>query len=312
MANTFIKAGQVVQAANLLLQREIVLPTTVWTDLNKQTFSYTLNDTVSMVVPAKRTASSRTLRSTTGLTATDLTETKIDVSLTHHIYDLLNVTDEQLTLDIRDFTGQVLQPQMRGVAEGLEDIIAATLASATPVSTVSFTEGTADAAGDPFRVVLACRKALNDANVPMNNRTLLVGSAVEVALLSSDRISKAQNSGDAIASTALTDATVARVAGFNIVTSNAIDENAAYAYHQTAVAFGAFAPALPAGATMAANVSSNGFGMRYLRDYDPTNSTGPTDRSLVDAFAGAASVETGTTPVNERLVKVNFTPAATV
>jgi hypothetical protein len=63
---------------------------------------------------------------------------------------------------------------------------------------------------------------------------------------------------------------------------------------------------------MKARVSEAGIGMRFLRDYNPTNSTGPVDRSLVDIFAGAASVDQAPpdnpsgTKQNRRLVKVDF------
>lgn len=313
MANSFVKAQKVVDAANLLLQREIVLPRLVTTDLSKQDFQYSLNDTVTMRIPTTRTAKSRTLRSSTGLTATDLTETKVDVKLTDHVYDLLNITDEQLTLDIRDFARQVLNPQMRGVAEGLEDVIADALSAATVDSANSITYSGPDATtpSDPFTdVVLAARKLLNDSNVPFGNRTLLVGSEVEVALLGNDRISKAQNSGDGLASSALTEATIARVGGFNVVTSNAIDSAKAYAFHKSAITFAAFAPALPDGAPYKASTSADGFGMRFIRDYDPTNSTGPVDRSLVDSFVGAKSVEQkigdDSSAVNHRLVQISY------
>ena len=309
MANTFIKATQVVQMARLLLQREIVLPRLVWSDLTKANFQYAYNDTVTMAVPAVMDARTRTLRSSSALQADELTETSVDVKLDTHVYKLLNITDEQLTLDIRDFGVQVLQPQIRAVAEGLEDVIATELAAADPYAAdVTFVEGV----DDPYRVILEARKALNDANVPQNDRVLVVGSAVELALLESDRISKASNSGDAIAADALRDATIGRIAGFQIVQSNALAEDEAYAFHRTAIAFGAFAPAIPAGAADGSQVSSEGIGMRYLRDYNPTNSTGPVDRSLVDVFAGAASVEedspeSGEDFVNKRLVKIDFT-----
>ena len=316
MANTFIKATQVVQMARLLLQREIVLPRLVWSDFTKQQFQYAYNDTVTMAVPAVMDARTRTLRSETGLTADDLTETSVDVKLDTHVYKLLNITDEQLTLDIRDFGSQVLQPQIRAVAEGLEDVIAAELAAApvTAAQTINFAEAT----DDPYRVLLQARKILNDFNVPMNNRVLVVGSSVELAMLDNDRISK--STIDAIQRDALVDATLSRVAGFTIVQSNALGENEAYAFHQTAIAFGAFAPAIPAGAADGSQTNSDGIGMRYLRDYNPTNATGPVDRSLVDAFAGAASVNDALAdldadtqvddPYNRRLVKINFTPSA--
>lgn len=315
MANTIIKATQVVQMARLLLQREIVLPRLVWSDFRKQDFQYAFNDTVTMAVPAVMEARTRVLRSSTGLTADEFAETSVDVKLDTHVYKLLNLTDENLTLDIRDFGAQVLQPQIRSVAEGLEGVIADELAAApvTAAQTIPFAEAT----DDPYRVLLAARKVLNDFNVPKDGRVLVVGSSVELALLADDRIAK--STVDSIQTDALVDATISRVAGFTIVQSNALDEDEAYAFHRTAVAFGAFAPEIPAGAADGSQTSSEGIGMRYLRDYNPTNSTGPVDRSLVDAFAGAASVNDALAdldsdtqvddPYNRRLVKIAFTPA---
>lgn len=303
MANTFIKATQVVQMARLLLNREIVLPRLVWTDLTKQNFQYAFNDTVTMAVPGKFDARTRTMRSTTALVADELNETSVDVKLDTHVYKLLNITDEQLTLDIRDFSAQVLAPQMTAVAEGLEDVIATELAAANAAQTIPYAEAT----DDPYEVALRARKALNDLNVPRNDRVLVVGSAVETAMLSNDRISRADTSGAQVAVDALSDAMLPRIAGFTVVGSNALGENEAYAFHRWAIAFAAFAPDVPAGAADGATSSADGLGMRFLRDYNPTNSTGPVDRSLVDSFTGATSIEFGGT--NPRLVEIAFTPA---
>jgi hypothetical protein len=51
VANTYIKAAQIVQAAALLLQREIVLPRLVWTQPDAG-FVGALNDTITLKVPA--------------------------------------------------------------------------------------------------------------------------------------------------------------------------------------------------------------------------------------------------------------------
>lgn len=280
MANEFLKAAQIVDAANLLLQREVVLPRLV-TRYGLADFQYALDDTVTLRVPAVRTAKTRTMRSGTPLSAEDLAETSVPIKLDTHVYDLINITDEQLTLDIRDFARQVLAPQIRGVVEGLENVLATTIEGATfeadPVS------GT-----DPYDVAVDASIALNKQNVPRNGRVLLLGANVEAAFLKSDKLSKVNESGD---SSALRDATITRVAGFRVVGSNAIDPDFAAAFHATAFGLGVVAPAVPSGATMGERREMDGLALRYLRDYNPTNSTGPVDRSLVDAFAGAASVD---------------------
>ena len=300
MANTFIKAGQIVEAAALLLQREIVLPRLVWTQPSAD-FVGALNDTITLRVPGVLDASTRTMRSSTALTPDDLTETSVPVQLDTHVYNLLNVTDEQLTLDIRDFASQVLAPQMRAVAEGMEDVIAAELAAANVTADQVIDDidtSTAPTEGEAYGVLVEARKALNKLKVSRSERVVVLGADLEAWFLKDPMIAN-HNSGNR---DALEDAMLGRIAGFTVVGSNAVDPEAGFAFHRTAIAFGNVAPALPDGATMKARVVAEGLALRYLRDYNPTNSTGPVDRSLVDAFVGAASVEQGGN--NNRLVKL--------
>lgn len=283
MANTFIKASQVVQAALLLLQREIVLPRLVWTQPDDE-FIGALNDTVNLRVPAVIDARTRTLRSTTGLTADDLTETSVPVVLDTHVYSLLNITDEQLTLDIRDFAVQVLAPQMRAIAEGMEDTIADALAGAT-VAAAQQVDWDPDA---PRAALIAARSELSKLNVARGDRVAVLGANLEADLLSDDVVVQANTSGS---TDALREGMVTRLFGMPVVGSNAIDEDTGYVFHRTAIAFADVAPQVPAGAADGARTTEENLAMRYVRDYNPTNSTGPVDRSLVDAFVGAASVE---------------------
>ena len=120
-----------------------------------------------------------------------------------------------------------------------------------------------------------------------------------------DRIVKANEAGT---DSALREATIARLAGFTIVGSNSLDEDEAYACHMTAIAFGNVAPVIPEGATMGSRIASEGLALRYLRDYNPTATNAPVDRSLVDAFVGAASVDDEDTSTNKRGVEITFTP----
>lgn len=302
MANETIKAAQIVEAAVLLLQREIVLPRLVWRQADAN-FVGALDDTITLRVPAVLDARTRTMRSNTALTFDEFAETAVPVKLDTHVYNGLKIRDEELTLDIRDFASQVLAPQIRAVAEGMEDVIATALAAAdAEASSIDFVEGT----DEPFDVLVDARRKLNLLNVPMEGRVFLMGANVEAAVLKDDKINQVNTSGT---DDALREATINRLSGFTLVTSNAIDPDAAYAFHRTAIALGMVAPSLPDGAASKARVSLEGLAMRYLRDYAPENSTGPVDRSLVDAFVGAASVEDGEegSETNKRIVHINFT-----
>lgn len=302
MANTFIREDQIAEAAVLLLEREIVLPRTVWAQ-STAAGDYGEDDTITLRIPAVLTASNRTMRAEAGLTAGTLTETKVPVKLTNHVHSLLNITDEQLTLDIRNFSAQVLSRQMRAVAEGVEDRVAAALGAATwHADPIPFVEGS----DKPFDVLRKASRELNKLNVPRSGRYFVCGANVESALLNDDRF---YNSRNELTDTAFAEATIARLAGFTIVGSNALGADDAYAYHMSAVALGVVAPALPDGAAMKARVATETMALRYLRDYNPAGTTGPADRSLVDAFVGAVSIEQGEVSLetNRRGLEIQFT-----
>lgn len=306
MANSFLKSTQIARMALALLQREIVLPRLVWS-FGQADFAGAQNDTITLRLPAVLTARDYEWRTRTNpIIIDDITETGVDVKLHTHVAHVGVLTDEQLTLDIVSFGEQVLMPQVRAVAERLENAIATEMAAAPYATTVTGT--------DAWRVALEARKALNDRNVPLAGRVLLLGSAVEIEFLDHDKFVKANESGS---TEALRDATIGRIAGFEVVTSNAIPATAAYAFHRTAFAFGNVAPVVPDGATFGRSESNQGLAMRWLRDYDPNYLR---DRSVVSSFVGVSSVNDGPLidadadtqvddPSNIRAVEIDYTIA---
>jgi len=298
MANAFLKPEKIVNTALGILARELVLGN-LFTKATIEDFRGAKDDTVSFRVPAVLTAREYGWRNdrSSPIVIDDLTETKVDVELNHDFYSAVKVTDEQLTLDIVDFGSQVLQPQLTAVAEKAESLIGTTLAAATYATEIDFDEDV----DDPRHVVIDARKALNLANVPQSNRFLLVGADVEAAILKADGLLDVDKSGS---DSALRDALIGRLAGFTIVTSNSIEPDEAYACHKTALVLGTVVPANPAGATKSAGASYQGWGMRWLQDYDASILS---DRSIVSTFAGATAVADGVGDEVIRAVKINFT-----
>lgn len=317
MANTLIKADKIVRMGLLLLQREIVLPATVWRPADKSDYKYAKNDTVTLSVPAVMQARRRTLRSQTALVFDEFAETSVDVKVDQHLYKGIRVTDENLTLDIRDFSEQVLQPQVRAVAEEYENLVAEGIEAAADDSAFDPLEMTGGV-DDPYDTLVDARAVLNGKNVPMSDRFFVMGANVETAFLKSDHFKRADYIGDAQAVSALREASFgSRVAGFTCLVSNALDPNQAFAYHRTAVATVGFAPDVPMGATAGSMVQGGGLAFRYIRDYNPTDEDGPADRSLIDLFAGVSSVNdydddasSATEKVNQRIVEIDFTPGS--
>lgn len=307
MANTFIKANRIVGAALGLLEREIVLPALVWRDAGGD-FAGAGGDTISIRVPARTTARTRTLRGARPtasegegiITMDNLTETKVDVTLDTDVYNAIPVTDEELTLDITDFGTQILAPQVRAVAEGIENAVAAEMTGATYATTLTLDTT------DPYKTLVDARVALNKQNVPMAERVVVVGADMEGLFLKSDRLARVDQSGT---DSALRNATIGRLAGFgDVVVSNGIPPNVGFVFHRTAFVLSMRAPAVPAGVNFGQTQTFQNLAMRWIRDYDARNLQ---DRSILNVYIGTNIVadgpdgaDVGTDPDFVRAVKL--------
>lgn len=291
MANDFLKAEKIAAAALGLLQREIVLPALVWRDAGGS-FQGAAGDTISIRVPARTTARTRPLRGARPtasegegiITMDTLAETKVDVTLDEALYSAIPVTDEELTLDIADFGRQILAPQVRAVAEAMENKLAAEMLDASYATTL-----TLDTA-DPYNTLVDARVQLNKDDVPMSERRCVVGADLEGYFLKSEHLAQADKAGD---NNALRDAAIGRVAGFGpVYVSNALPPDVGFVFHRTAYVLSLQAPVIPTGVSFGTSQAYQGLACRWLRDYDFRNVQ---DRSLVDVYCGTNTVVDGDT-----------------
>ena len=304
MAHTFLKPTVINRSALKLLEREIVLPRLVWNYASAE-FRGAYNDVVNLRLPAVLSSREYAWRNNRAseIVVDDLTETLVPVTLNHDIYSAVGITDEELTLDIVDFNEQVMMPQVKAVARGLEDLIADTMEGATYAS--GHTLAIADSSNALWTTLIEARRLHNVANVPRDSRVLLVGSDVEAEMLTDDKFNRVDSAGDGAVS-ALREATITRLAGFTIVGSNAIDPETAIAFHPTAFAFANVAPAVPDGVVKGSRDTYAGLALRWIRDYEAMKLR---DRSVISSFAGCTSVEDDGTN-NVRAVKILFNGAS--
>lgn len=285
MAHSFLKPTAVVDTAIKLLQREIVLPQLVWLN-GLGDFAGKYQDTITIRVPARTVAHRRSFRgvgAARNLVTEDLTENAIPVTLDHDVYHAVVLTDEELSLDITDFAGQVLNRQVRAVAEDLENGLATTIAGADYTTNNMLVHASAATMWDS---IVDARRKLNDNYVDRSGRVLVVGSAVEAAFLKDDTFHRYDSTGDS-PNSALRDATIGQVAGLNVVVSDALLPGDAYLFHPTAFIMATRPPAAPKGASFTSSASAAGLAIRWLMDYDYASTS---DRSLVDTFVGYQSV----------------------
>ena len=273
MANNFIKAERVVRTALGLLERQVTLPRLVWRDAAGD-FRGAKNDTITIRLPAYSEANSRALRSGANRSKTTLTEVPVNVSLDTNLYNVVDILDEELTLDIENFDRQITLPVISGIARGIENQLVTEMSGATYQHTQTIDP---DA---PHVAIAAARRDLNDSNVPMDGRALAVGSAVEETLLTNDQFVRADASGS---DEAFRNAMIGRVYGFPVFTVPGLDPDEAYAFHRTAYVLNGPAPIVPRGAPWGATMSWEGFAIRVLQ---VLHTDDPVDQFHADVFTG--------------------------
>lgn len=275
--SNFLKATAVRDSVLTALARMLTMSPTVWRDAGGS-FRGAFGDTITIRVPAYTSADSRTLRSGTSRTRRGLFETAVPVTLDHNLYRDVPLTDEHQTLDILNFSRQVINPMLGGIARGVEDAL---LEDA--VTTADY-EHTVTVGADPYDSVVDARKHLNDSRVPFADRFLAVGSSVEAAIIKSDQFARVDASGT---SQTLREGVIGRIAGFTVLAVPGIAPDEAYAYHRTAYALSLQAPVVPAGAPSGFTVNQDGFAMRLVQVLDSA-----TIENIVaaDVFVGASPV----------------------
>ncbi|GAA4527469.1 hypothetical protein [Amycolatopsis samaneae] len=279
MANHFLTPKQISAASIAALTQQTVLAGTTWRDAEAD-FTGKQGDTVTVrtetvVGPA------RTFNRAEGkpIVVDDADEKSVDVKLDTYLYKGINLPDEQLTLQVKDFVKQVATPQAKSVATGVETMVAAQMNALTSSLTVK------GDGSDVHTQMIKARAMLNKQGVPFDQRWFAVSSEVESMLLNDPqkRLVPVDASGSP---QALREAIIGRLYGFTVLPSNYLAEGSAVAYHQTAFPLVTRAQEVPAGATFGQAMTYNDFALRLIRDYDPNFQQ---DRSVVSTLAGAST-----------------------
>ncbi len=279
----FLTAKGISRTAIALLARNLVLPMTV-ARVAEEEFAGSNGDTVTVRVPTP--ASARTQASAgASITYDALAETAVDVKVAH-LYHATKVTDEDMSLKLEQFAEQVTLKQVKAVATRAEDQLAGVM------NTLAMELTVATGGSDVEAKILAAREMLGVANVPSGDRWLAVSPKFATYMLSLSKFTSVADSGS---SSALRDAMLGRLYGFNIVESNGLTAGTAVAYHTSAFVWANRTPVIPRGANDSATSTESNIGLRQIFQYDPDTLS---DASVISTFAGAALVDT------DRVVKI--------
>lgn len=279
-----LTAQGIANVAIPLLSRSLVLPRTV-TMVPAAGFTGPNGETVTVRVRKPRSARTQATAGS-AITYDDQNEIPVDVSLSH-LYDAYHITDEDLTYSLEDYAAQITAPQVASVAEGAEETLYTAMNDLTADASFALTASAADTRG----AIEVARETLSTNKIPASNRWLACAPDIITRILGVDEFVRADALGDG-RSSALRDAIVGRVLGFNVVEAVGLDDGTAVAYHQSGFVFATKRPADPRGATETATATADGITMRQVFQYDPDVLS---DASVLSTFAGAAAVfENGT------------------
>lgn len=280
MPNTYIKPEKYVSLALAMLERDTVLPGLV-TRYDGAGFIGAQDDTVTVRTEGITKARDYEFRTRVNpIVMDEIYRNAWSIALDTHTYSAVGVTDEEMTLDITSFGEEVLSPQLVAIRERLESKVVTALGAA-PFKTVDLDAAEADS---PYKYALNARAVLNAQGTPRAGRTLLVGTTVEPWLLSAPELVTMDPSQ---AQTAFREAIFGRLAGFNIMSSELIADDAIYALHPSWAVLANLAPDVPQGVAYGARRAYQGYSLRVIRDYDANYLR---DRSVISTFTGINSI----------------------
>ena len=292
-----VTAQGIAEVSIALLTRALTLPRTV-TRIPAGAFAGPNGGTVTVRVPQPGAAREQVTPGAT-ITYDDVLEIPVDVSLAH-LYNGHLITDEEATLELVDFSRQVLRSQVAAVATGAEDELADAMNAVAASSTIEFAATASDA--DTIATILEAREFLGGNDAPPGDRFAAVSPDIAGRILTLDTLMRVDASGS---SDALREATIGRLLGFTFVESNALDAGTAIFYHRSGFVFANARPATPMSDTVdVATVTEGDISMRAILQYEPNRLS---EASVVSTFAGAAAVvEDESDGTEARFVKVGI------
>lgn len=282
MPNTYLKPEKYAALALASLEKNSILPM-AFTRLDGSAFRGARDDklTVWRTGGITRARDYEWRTRTNPIVLDRIARTETTISMNDHIYNAIPITDEELSLDVRNFVEEVLSPQMEAVTLRAEGKVYKAL---TTDNGFKRTDLEVNGGERVLTELLKVKSVLDAQGTPKGNRRLIVGSEFANWIRASDDLLRYD---PAQATTVFRQSTLGRVADFEILESTMIEDNSFYAVHKSALVFANMAPATPDGATYASRQSYNGWSVRVLKDYDPNFLR---DRSIVSMFGGTAPV----------------------
>ena len=184
MENKFLTPEVVANEALMCLQSNLVMADLVHRDYADEFVA--VGDTISIRKPAKFVA-----KNFTGTTEPqDITEGSVTVKLDRFRDVTVAVTSKELSLDIEDFSAQVVQPAMQAIAQAIDQDLLA-VAAEKAGSTLDGTKEATDLSD-----IAAMAKQLDMAKAPVQNRSLVLHPEHKYRYALTENLSNVSYAGD--------------------------------------------------------------------------------------------------------------------
>lgn len=191
MANTILTIDDIAKEALMLLRSTLV---GVKLFDRRYESNFTGTEMVGDTIRIRRRGAGTVREFTSSITVDDITESNVNLVLEKH-YDLsFAVTSKQWTLDLQNFSEQLLAPNVLKMAEQIDAYALTKLKQLPNVGGPS--EAAPAALPTTVAHLAAINRILDDQKVPMAERVQLVSPTYKQALLSIDTFVEADKRGD--------------------------------------------------------------------------------------------------------------------
>ena len=183
MANLFLTPDIIAKEALIVLENNLIMANLVHRDYSEEFVE--VGDTVTIRKPAKFNAKNFTGQ----IIRQDASEGSVAVKIDRHRDVSFAVTSKEMTLDIKDFSTQLISPAMRAIAQSIdEDLLNECANINASVNATASPTNLADIAN--------LSKTLDIAKVPMDMRRLVLNPTHKYRYALTDNLSKVAYAGN--------------------------------------------------------------------------------------------------------------------
>lgn len=284
MANILWTPDQAARSTLAALRWLTTIPRTVRQDFSGEFVAgrgQTINVRKPVSAGVAHTYTSVERAARTAITFNELTETWVPVVMDTQVYNAIRLPDDFATFNLESLERQVLVPQAESVVDELTAPLIDEMAAVASAAGLAIALNGSNA----LAVVTKARRVLNARKVPFADRFLAIGSGIAEILLGLDQLTKVNESGS---DGALREGIIGRLRGFTVIEDPALADEFGVAYHRDAFAHVTRPSRQPEGAAKSATVAQDGFALRWIQHYNPTQLE---DQSVVDTFVGATTLD---------------------